>query len=276
MGTGSGQWHSRLEPDGTIKLTGPAAQAEGLVSQAQQCRLVSSSGPGGKGGSPGPSLGLPKPSWLGPAESHWVRPTQGSRPRIPASSPHPSHPRPFLLPPRKVQRRERLAVQAEKEETKAAQREPGRHWCASLPWPPQPSRPEWRGLRGRRPGPRAHAKGPDQPGESRWEEVGHGTATATGTGVNSPPQGRAGPPLGRDFLQPRPLDSGRRAGGQATGRPWHGPTGREAAPASSGNPGRGGAPDVLHMLGPGSRQRNVVAERCQERPWGRACNPPPS
>lgn len=225
MGTGSGQWHSRLEPDGTIRLTGPAAQAEGLVSQAQQCSLVSSSGPGGKGGSPGPSLGLPKPSWLGPAESHWVRPAQGSRPRIPASSPHPSHPRPFLLPPRKVQRRERLAVQAEKEETKAAQREPGRHWCASLPWPPQPSRPEWRGLRGRRPGPRVHAKGPDQPGKSRWEEVGHGTAKATGTGVNSPPQGRAGPPLGpetsfnHDHWTLEGGLGGRRQGGPGMGLP---------------------------------------------------------
>lgn len=50
----------------------------------------------------------------------------------------------------------------------------------------------------------------------------------------------------------------------------------EGEPASSGNLGGGGAPDVLHMLGPGSRQRNVAAERCQERPWGRACNPPPS
>ena len=42
-------------------------QAEGLVSQAQQCSLVSSSGPRGKGGSPGTSLGLPKPSWLEPS-----------------------------------------------------------------------------------------------------------------------------------------------------------------------------------------------------------------
>lgn len=50
----------------------------------------------------------------------------------------------------------------------------------------------------------------------------------------------------------------------------------EGEPASSGNLGGGGAPDVLHMLGPGSRQRNVAAERCQERPWGRACNPPRS
>lgn len=67
MGTGSGQCHGRLERDGTVRITGPAAQAEGLVSQAQQCSLVSSSGPGGRGGSPGTSLGLPKPSWLGPS-----------------------------------------------------------------------------------------------------------------------------------------------------------------------------------------------------------------
>ena len=139
-------------------------------------------------------------------------------------------------------------------------------------------RPEWRGPRGRRPGPCAHAKGPDQPGESQWEEVGAWNSQGeTGTGVNSPPQGPGGTASWpRDFLRPRPPNSGRRAGGQATGRPWQGPTGREAAPASSGNLGGGGAPDVLHMLGPGSRQRNVAAERCQERPWGRACNPPPS
>ena len=67
MGTGSGQCHGWLERDGTVRIAGPAAQAEGLVSQAQQCSLVSSSGPGGRGGSPGTSLGLPKPSWLGPS-----------------------------------------------------------------------------------------------------------------------------------------------------------------------------------------------------------------
>ncbi|XP_055256167.1 uncharacterized protein LOC129539514 [Moschus berezovskii] len=63
---------------------------------------------------------------------------------------------------------------------------------------------------------------------------------------------------------------------QATGRPWQGPTVREVTPASSGNLGGGGAPDVLHVLGSGSRLRNVAAERCQERPWGRARNPPTS
>ena len=110
MGTGSGQWRGRLEPEGTIGIAGPAAQAEGLVSRAQQWSLVSSSGPGRKGGRPGTSLGLPKPSWLGPSGESLGAADSGLHALVSRQLPHqPSHPRPFL-PPRKVRRRERPAV----------------------------------------------------------------------------------------------------------------------------------------------------------------------
>lgn len=109
MGTGSGQWRGRLEPEGTIGIAGPAAQAEGLVSRAQQWSLVPSSGPAGRVGAPGPRLASPNlPGW-GPAESLGAA-DSGLQALVSRQLPHqPSHPRPFL-PPRKVRRRERPAV----------------------------------------------------------------------------------------------------------------------------------------------------------------------
>lgn len=109
VGTGSGQWRGRLEPEGTIGIAGPAAQAEGLVSRAQQWSLVPSSGPAGRVGAPGPRLASPNlPGW-GPAESLGAA-DSGLQALVSRQLPHqPSHPRPFL-PPRKVRRRERPAV----------------------------------------------------------------------------------------------------------------------------------------------------------------------
>lgn len=79
-------------------------------------------------------LAWPPQTFLaGAQQSHWVRPTQGSRPWFPASSPtSPPTPGSFFHPGRFGGGRGR-PFKAEKEETKAAQREPGRSWCAGRP-----------------------------------------------------------------------------------------------------------------------------------------------
>ena len=105
LGSAAAGWN-RMGQSGS---PGQLPRLRGWCLRPSNAALFPAQDPAGRVGALGPRLASPNlPGWS-PAESHWVRPTQGSRPQFSASSPHPSKPRPFL-PPRKVQRRERPAV----------------------------------------------------------------------------------------------------------------------------------------------------------------------
>ena len=79
---------------------GQLPRLRGWCLRPSNAALFPAQDPAGRVGALGPRLASPNlPGWS-PAESHWVRPTQGSRPQFPASSPTPPSPGPFFHPGR--------------------------------------------------------------------------------------------------------------------------------------------------------------------------------
>lgn len=296
MGTGSGQWPGRVEPAGTIGIAGTAAQAEGLVSQAQQRSLSSSSGPQWEGWATRDVAGPPQPRRAGfqQRDTGCGRPAQGSRPRFPASSPPPP-PGPFFHPrkfrgARGLQFRLKCKRQRRPRERPAHERA-GDTGAAGRPLPPpHPSRPkgappDLRGgvLENRELDPALVLVAGAQTslGREEGKKPGDMEQPRRRLGASSLP-GRPGleSPLGPETSFDGTLETGlgdRRQGGPGRSPPAGGGSGG-AAPGL-GPPGTSagvGLQMCCTWLGPGSKQRHAAAERCRERPSGEGSSEPSS